>query len=130
MLANIVSKDRPQPTRGVNLHDPGHELQDGEIIRSQNLYWDGFTTIIPGSTRRTPSTLNASKRIRGGHKFYPSSGTAKRLVAYGTTISVIDDAGGESILTSTTTDDVDTHFSTWSITSRAYAANGSDNLYF
>lgn len=130
MLRGLISPDLPQPMLGVNLRDPSHQLQPGEVLKLQNLLWDGTTRMIPGSSLLTPSTLDASFRIRGGHRFYPRGGSAKRLVAYGTRISIIDDAGAETILTSTASSDLDVYFTTWSIQNRVYATNGSDNLFF
>lgn len=119
-----------QPVLGVNLRDPQHTLAPGECAALKNCYYDGSVRPIPGTTRLTASALQASKRINGGHRFYRLDGVKRRLVAYSTRISEVSDSGSETVLTSTATDDLQTLFSTWPITNRAYAANGSDNPYY
>ena len=50
MLRNSISPDLAPPFKGLNLRDPGHQLQPGEVVKMQNLYWDGFIRMIPGTT--------------------------------------------------------------------------------
>lgn len=118
------------PILGVNLRDPPHQLMPGECLLLQNAYFDGGIRPIPGTIRVTPSTLAASTRARGGHRFYKQNGTKYRLVAYSTKISTINDAGSESVLTTTASSDRITYFTTWPILDRAYACNGLDNPYY
>src|SRR6266550_1460469 len=118
------------PILGVNLRDPQQLLADGECVKLSHCYYDGAVKSIPGTRAITPSALHASTRLTGGHRFYKRDGTKKRLVAYGTTISDIDDAGIETRLTATATATATMLFSTWPISDRAYGANGSDNPYY
>src|SRR5689334_5613534 len=118
------------PIHGVNLRDPQHLLAPGECAVLQNAYFDGAVKPIPGTSRLTGSALQASFSVRGGHRFYKNDGTKKRLIAYGTRISELSDAGAESILTTTASSDRQTLFSTWPITNRVYIANGLDNPYY
>lgn len=121
----------PMPIQGVNLRDPAHLLEPGECQLLQHALFDGSIKMIPGTTRLTPSALTASSRIRGGHRFYRQDGSKRRVVAYGSTISEINDAGNESVITTAMTADKITYFSTWPILDRCYATNGSDNpLYY
>lgn len=118
------------PVLGVNLRDPQHLLEDGECTLLSNCYFDGAIRPIPGTTAITPSSLQSNTRVRGGHRFYKRDGTKRRLIAYDTKISEVTDAGSENLLTSITSADKLTLFSTWPILDRAYAANGSDNPFY
>ena len=120
----------PMPVLGINLRDPQHLLAHGEAVLMQQCYFDGGIRPTPGVSRVTPTALAASTRIRGGHKAYfvTSGRLARRLVAYGTTISFLDDAGNATILTNDRTADKETYFTTWSTTDKVYLANGIDNL--
>jgi len=115
------------PVRGVNFRDSFEDLRPGEARLMQNCIYDGGTRKRLGSTRLTTASLGAFK-IRGGEKFYHAAGTSTRLIAYSTKVSKVSDAGAETILTSGMTTDLDTHFTTWSITDEAYVANGTDVL--
>lgn len=135
MLRESVSGDLTQPIKGLNLRDPGHQLMPGEVCKLQNLYWDGFIRIIPGSTLLTPTTLSASQRVQGGAKFYSTSNVPKRFVAYGlssvlTTVGVVDDAGVVGLNLVIDSEDSDVFFTTWSITDTIYWANGLQGLYY
>ena len=118
------------PRLGVNLRDPQHLLESGECCLLQNAYYDGSILPVPGTRAITPTALSASARIRGGHRFYAQDGRKRRIIAYQSKISMIDDAGSENILTSGTTTDRLTLFSTWPILDRVYAANGMDNPFY
>ena len=118
------------PVLGVNLREPQHLLQPGECTLLKNAYYDGAIRPIPGTRAITPTSLQASVRLRGGHRFYTQDGRKKRLIAYDTKISEVSDAGSESVLTSSATSDRTTYFSTWPFLDRAYAANGADNPYY
>ncbi len=120
----------PMPVKGVNLREPSHLLKPGECRLLQNSYYDGAIRPILGTRLLSPSTLSASARIRGGHRFYKRDGTTKRVIAYSTKISEVGANGSESVLTNTTSSDKTTYFSTWPILDRCYAANGSDNPYY
>ena len=122
------------PIHGINLRASEEDLRSDEQVAEarlmQNCIYDGGVRIRTGSARITSTALQASKRIRGGHKFYYGgpNPTQKRLVAYGTKISHIADNGTETVLTSGMTDDLDTFFGTWSITDKAYISNRTDTL--
>lgn len=118
------------PILGVNIRSALEDLKAGESPLMQNCIYLGGVRNRTGSSRVNSSSLAASKRIRGGHKFYygGSSPTKKRLIAYDTKISTLSDAGSESALTSGMTSDLDTHFLTWSITDKVYIGNGTDTL--
>lgn len=118
------------PMLGVNVRDPQHLLGEGECTLLNNCYFDGAIRPIPGTSAITPSALQSNQRIQGGHRFYKRDGTKKRLIAYGTNISDITDAGSENLLTAATSADKTTLFSTWPILDRTYAANGSDNPFY
>lgn len=118
------------PVKGVNLRDPQQLLEPGECTLLKNCYYDGSIRPIPGTAAITPSALASSQRVRGGHRFYKRDGTKYRLIAYGSKISGISDAGSENTLTALTTNDKTTLFSTWPILDRAYAANGFDNPFY
>lgn len=115
------------PTRGVNLRSSEEDLEAGEARLMQNCLFDGGTRIRTGSTRVNSASLGAF-RIRGGTKFYRANTTSQRLIAYGTNISALSDAGVETNLTAGMTSDRDTHFTTWSITDSCYVANNTDVL--
>ena len=120
----------PMPVQGVNLRDPAHTLNAGECRLLQNGYYDGAIQPILGTRAITPSSLSASARVRGGHRFYKQDGSAYRLIAYGTRISTVSNAGSESVLTTAASSDKTTWFTTWPILNRCYAVNGSDNPYY
>jgi hypothetical protein len=135
MLRQSVSGDLTQPIKGLNLRNPAHELTAGEVLKLQNLYWDGKIRISPGSTLLTPSALSATQRVQGGIKFYSSSTTSKRFVAYGfndviTTIAIVNDDGGAVPIFQFDNNDNDVFFTTWSITDTLYWNNGAVGLYF
>lgn len=118
----------PDPIRGVNLRKADEDVEKGESPYMKNCVYDGGIAMRLGSGRLTASSLAASFRVRGGHKFYDQDGTAKRLIAYDDTISHITEAGAENVLSSGMTSDKDTHFTTWSITDKVYIANETDEL--
>ena len=116
------------PVLGINLRASQEDLTPAESAQMQNCIYQGGIRNRLGSLRITATTLDAAKRIRGGHKFYygGASPAKKRLVAYGTKISVISDAGAETNLTAGMTSDLDTQFCTWSILDKVYICNGTD----
>ena len=116
-----------EPKRGINLRDAPEDLQGGEARLMVNHIIRGGTVKRPGSTRLVTSSLGAFT-VRGGHKFYNEAGTGRRYIAYDTNISLINDSGGETITNSGMTTDLDTHFTTWSITDALYIANNTDTL--
>ena len=133
MLRKQVSDNAatyPDPLKGINLRAADEDLMPLEARLMQNTYFDGGIRVRLGSRRITATALDATKRIRGGHKFYygGSSPANKRLVAYGTKISTVNDTGTEAVLTSGMTSDLDTYFTTWSITDKVYINNGTDTL--
>lgn len=115
------------PRRGINLRDTYKDLGPGESPLMQNCLYDGGVRSRTGSTYLNQTSFGAYK-IRGGVKFYRAAGTSQRLIAYNTNISGVTDAGVESVLTSSLTADLDTHFTPWSITDECYVANGTDTL--
>ena len=119
------------PIFGVNLNKAQEDLQAGESPKLQNAIFRGGTVTRPGSQRLTSSAVASSLRVRGGHKFYYSTNSSARLIAYGTKVSIISNAGAETVLGAGTefTNDLDTFFQTWSITDKVYIANGTDELY-
>jgi len=120
-----------QPILGVNLRDTLHTLHTNECALMQNCFYDGGVRPIPGTRYLTESALAGATRIRGGHRAYwATAGRAlRRLVAYSSTVSDISDLGAETVLTSSLTADLDTYFTTWSITDKVYIVNGTDTLY-
>lgn len=119
------------PILGINLFDAQEDLKPGEAITMQNCVYRGGIAMRRGSTRIT-STLMANRRVRGGHKYY-FGGTLpgkERLVAFNTRISKITDGGVETILYDLQTTDLNTYFTTWTITDKVYISNGTDPLLF
>ena len=132
-LRRQISESRasyPDPIGGINLRSSEQDLRPGEARLMQNMIYDGGTRSRLGSGRITSSTLDATKRIRGLYKFYygGANPTGKRLVAYDTNISVIADNGTETSLNTGMTSDLDTYFSTWTITDKVYISNNTDTL--
>lgn len=130
-LRNRIPDSRaiyPDPEFGVNLGVAQEDLKPGEAAQMQNAVFRGGTRTRLGSSRITSSALQASKRIRGGTKYYYGTNSSKRLVAYGQHIDWVEDDGTAHTLTSSLTDDKDTFFSTWSITDKVYIANKTDEL--
>ena len=91
----------PDPTRGVNLRKSLEDLEPGEAELMQNCYWDSDIRKRPGAARWTTVSLGMSSPY-GGHKAYFSSG-AIRMVAFGTNVVQVSDAGILSTMTSTLT---------------------------
>ena len=118
------------PILGINLFDSEEDLKPGEARLMQNNVYRAGVRMRNGNTRVTPTVIAASFRVRGGHKFYygGASPAKKRLIAYDTKISVISDAGAETVLTSGMTSDKDTYFTTWTITDKVYISNNTDVL--
>ena len=131
LRAQIADKEAefPDPIHGINLRDTEADIKPTEARLMQNCIYRGGVRTRYGGSRITASSLGAF-RIRGGHKYYygGASPTGKRLVAYSTKISHINDAGAEANLTSGMTSDKDTHFCTWSITDKCYIVNSNDTL--
>jgi hypothetical protein len=121
--------DYTDPMLGVNLDAAEQDLKPGEARLMQNCILRGGTRIRTGSQAVT-SNLFSNLRIRGGHKFYygGSSPASKRLIAYGSRISHITDAGVETVINSGMASDLDTFFATWSISDKDYISNGTDTL--
>lgn len=118
------------PITGVNLFDSEEDLTAGSARLMQNCVYRAGVRMRNGNSRVTAAQIAASFRVRGGHKFYygGSSPAKKRLIAYDTKISVISDAGSETVLTSGMTSDKDTYFTTWTITDKVYISNNTDAL--
>jgi len=125
------------PVLGINLRASEEDLivrlrgvRGGEARLMQNMIYDGGTRSRFGSSRITPVQIAATRRVRGGHKFYFGgvNPTSRRLIAYSNNISHISDGGNETVLTSGMTNDLDTHFNTWSITDKVYIGNITDTL--
>lgn len=117
------------PVHGVNLRANLTDLQPGEAVQMQNVIYDGGTRIRNGSRRLNSTSLGAFA-VRGGHKYYYGGAipTSKRLIAYSTNISVISDAGAETVLTTGMSSDKVTYFTTWPITDSVYIGNNTDVL--
>lgn len=118
------------PISGLNLFDSEEDLKPGEARLMQNCVYRSGIRMRNGNTRITPTSIAASFRVRGGHRFYygGTTPTKKRLIAYSNKISVISDAGAETVLTSGMTSDKDTYFTTWTITDKVYISNNTDVL--
>lgn len=118
------------PVLGINLFNSEEDLKSGEARLMTNCVYRSGIRMRNGNTRITSSAVAASLRVRGGHRYYYGGSTPqkKRLIAYGTKVSVISDVGGETVLTSGMTNDLDTYFRTWTITDKVYIANGTDTL--
>ena len=130
MLRNRLPDDVaqwPDPVLGLNLRDTLEDLQPGEAERMTNCHFDGGLRKRYGSSRLTPATLGAF-RGRGGIRVYPQSASAFRVIAYSTNLSVLSNAGAETVMTPALTSDQDTHLMTWSITDRTYVCNRSNTL--
>lgn len=122
----------PDPVRGINLMVDEVKIAPDEARLMQNFVYDGSVRLINGSGRLNSSVIASDVRGRGGHKYYFGGvfPTGKRLIAYGSNISEIDNSGNETILDSSGAYDVSTYFTTWSITDRVYISNGSDSLRY
>lgn len=118
-----------EPYLGVNLRESEENLGDGEARLMENAEYFGGIRIRRGSQRINSSSLGAFK-ILGGAGYYYGGSTPqkKRLIAYNNRISVLNDVGTESILTSGMTAGLDTYFKTWPITDSIYISNGTDTL--
>lgn len=118
------------PVLGVNIRSSLDDLGPGESPLMQNCVYFGGVRNRYGSQRLNSSSLGSSLRIRGGHKYYYGGSTPSkaRLIAYGTKIVKLSDAGSETVLTSGMTNDLDTGFLTWSITDKAYIWNSTDTI--
>lgn len=118
------------PVHGVNLRESEVDLKPGEARLMQNcIYRHGIRT-RPGSQRLTPGSLGPFA-VTGGHKYYfggSSNPQGKRLIAYNNRISWITDAGGEFVIWSSQTPNLNTYFTTWSITDKVYISNGADPI--
>ena len=119
----------PDPIRGINLRASEEDLSKGEARLMQNCIYDGGTRSRLGSDAMT-AQLAASFSVKGLTKFYygGASATGKRLIAYDTKISVVADAGTETVLNSGMTSNLDTHFCTWPIADKVYISNGTDTI--
>ena len=118
----------PDPTRGVNLRKSLEDLDPGESELQQNCYWDSDIRKRFGAARWTTVSLGMSIPS-GGHKAYYES-TGIRMVAFGTNVVQVSDAGVLSTMTSTLTGGTNTFFTDWSITDRSYLVNGVDELRY
>ncbi len=118
------------PITGIDLFNSEEDLQAGSARLMQNCVFRAGVRMRNGNTRLTASSLGSSLRVRGGHRYYygGSNPTKKRLIAYGTKISVVSDVGVETVLTSGMTSDKDTYFTTWTITDKVYISNNTDVL--
>jgi len=118
------------PILGVNLHSSEEDLQRGESSNMKNMVRFGRLVNRTGSSLITTTQVSPSFPVRGGHKFYygGASPAKKRLIAYDTYISTISDAGAEAKIWTNQTSNLNTYFTTWSITDQVYIANGTNAL--
>lgn len=116
------------PVLGVNLNASPEDLQRGEAAKLQNLVHRGGLVTREGSTLHTTISAGSTTIVRGGHMFYYGS-NKDRLVAYGTSISNVEDNGTYAAITTTMTSNKDTYFTTWPITERVYVSNGTDPIF-
>lgn len=116
------------PIRGINLIASPEDLEPGEAqLLSNCYYWNGVIT-REGSSRLNAGSLGAY-RLLGGHKFYYGGSNSKRLIAFNDRISELSDAGSETLVSTVTTANQETFFTTWSITDKVYITNGTDKLF-
>lgn len=123
MLRESVSGDLTQPIKGLNLREPAHELRPGEVVKLQNLYWDGCIRIAPGSTLFTPTELRSASPVRGGTRFYSATTAPVRLVASAAALYAVDDAGAGIIVSGLIASTGHIFFTTWSITNSVYISD-------
>lgn len=121
----------PDPELGVNLNDAQEDLKPGESPKMGNCIFRGGTSKRLGSGRLTATQVAASLQVRGGHKFYYGDGSKERLIAYGTRVAIISDAGGDTDLGAGNefTSDKDMHFLTWPVTDKVYMVNDTEEMY-
>lgn len=129
MLRESVSPDLSQPNKGINLREPAHQLMAGEVVKLQNLYWDGFTRLSPGTTLFTPSVIVANEAIRGGTRFYPTDDPPVRLVATEDAVFTVGALGEFSNIGTIEPGVTNVYFTTWSITSSVYIVDGVSTLF-
>lgn len=128
MLRESVSGDQAQPNKGLNLRDPANELSSGEVVKLQNLYWDGFIRIAPGSTLLTPTPINTTYRVRGGTRFYALNSAPIRLVAVRNLVYIVDDNGVTNDVVGVNDANTDVYFTTWGTTNTVYIVDGVSGL--
>lgn len=124
-LSDAVS-EYPDAIRGVNLRKSLEDLRPGEAELEQNCYWDSDLRQRFGSARWTTISLGMVSPY-GGHKGYLANAEI-RLVAFGTNLMRVSDAGVVTTLTSTLTGGANTFFTDWSISDVIYMGNGVDAL--
>jgi len=132
MLRNRLSDDIavfPDPKRGINLRKSPEDLAPDEAYLMENMTYDAGLRSRTGSTLFSTPSLGAHVGV-GGHLFVYGDNQRVRLVAGGTNIWSLSDAGVATTLTSTMSSAQPTHFITWPITERAYIANGMDTLRY
>lgn len=128
MLRESVSPDLAQPSKGINLREPAHQLMAGEVVKLQNLYWDGFIRLSPGSTLHTSSVITAGQAIRGGTRFYPTDALPVRLIATEDAVYSVGELGEFSSIGVITSGITNVFFTTWSISSSVYIVDGVSSL--
>ena len=128
MLRQSVSGDLSQPIKGLNLRDPANELSSGEVVKLQNLYWDGFIRLIPGTVAWTANISSPNAYIRGGIRFYSIVDTPRRLVAFSNALVEVDDAGAATLIGGLNGTTGNVYFSSWSITNSCYISDGEGLL--
>ena len=116
------------PVLGVNLSSSPEDLQRGECAKMKNMVYHGGLVTREGSTALTATQIAASYDVKGGHMFYYGASGRKRLIAYYGNISIITDAGSQTVLYSNQSDGENTYFTTWPITEKVYITNGSDPM--
>ena len=132
MLRNRLPDDvteYPDPKLGVNLRKSPEDLVPGEAFLLQNCYYDAGVRKRYGSLRYSTPSIGAVAGL-GGTKFYFGQNQNRRLIAFGSTIGRVSDAGVFTTLTSTMTSGQRTYFASWNIQDRCYIANGTDELRY
>lgn len=119
----------PDPVFGIDLRSSLEDLQPGQAEFLKNCYYDGGVRKRAGAVS-VNSLRYSLYRGCGGTKVYPNDATPFRLIAYGTALASVTDAGAIATLTTGLTSDRDTRFQTWTLTDATYVCNGADPLAY
>ena len=117
------------PRFGIDLRSSLEDLQPGQAEFLKNCHYDGGVRKRAGSVAVTSLRYSASRGC-GGTRVYPNDASPFRLIAYGTSLATVTDAGALATLTSSVTSDRDTRFQTWTLTDATYVCNGADPLAY
>mgnify|MGYP001596473566 FL=1 len=117
----------PDPTSGINLRVSLEDLQPTEAVRMENMILDGGLRKRFGAARLNAASLGAFTGL-GGIRFYFSTASKTRIIAYNNRISSISDAGVETVINAAMTAGLDTFMEPWSTTDALYITNGTDTL--